>query len=254
VLASTVAWIAASVVWWFFTYRVTLGPLIAGSQIEIDGKRLISFSQPTGEYSTPVVSRGRHVLVVKAPGHMTSQFDFRIGWTGLRRRWTLAQVPEIVCVEVSGPPDATVTAGARWPNTPNRSEFCAPAGTHAVAERRADARQPPIRQAFEYADDGQVVALAAAQPEPTPPDPSASTSPVAQAPSSAPNEPVPSNTGGRERARQLIQSAQTLFSQRDYKAALAACNQALSLDPSNQEARRLQAQIRQTMQILGIQP
>jgi TonB family protein len=53
---------------------------------------------------------------------------------------------------------------------------------------------------------------------------------------------------------QLVQAAQALFERRNYKGALAACDQALTLDPSNRDAQQLRSRIRQTMQVLGIDP
>jgi TonB family protein len=154
----TVVWVAGLVAWWYFSYRVTLGPLIAGSAIEIDGKPVTTFPHGAAEYSA-LLSRGQHAVAVTAPGHTWTEFDFRIGWTGLRRHVTLTQVPEVACVTLTGAPSPAVTVGASWPDHPVQNEFCAPAGTQAVAEWRPDATQPPVRQAFQYTNDGDVVVV-----------------------------------------------------------------------------------------------
>lgn len=155
----TIVWIVGCTVWWYFSYRVAVGPLAAGSTIEIDGKPGATLSAATEEYVTPPISRGFHTLTLRAPGHMWTEFDFRIGWTGLRRRFVLSQIREIACVTVTGPQYTTVTVGARWPDHPGRNEFCAPVGTEAEAEWRPDASQPPMRQTFHYTNDGDVVVV-----------------------------------------------------------------------------------------------
>jgi Double zinc ribbon/WD domain, G-beta repeat len=62
----------------------------------------------------------------------------------------------------------------------------------------------------------------------------------------------------RNAARQEVEAhltrAQMLFQQRQFQAAIAECDAALSADPLNQEAARLKSQIQQTMSILGAGP
>lgn len=48
-----------------------------------------------------------------------------------------------------------------------------------------------------------------------------------------------------------LERAQSLYQQREYPAAIAECDAILNLDPANQQAAALKAQIQQTMSILG---
>jgi hypothetical protein len=237
-------WVAALITWWFFSYRVALGPLVAGSAIEIDGKPLATLPHAAAEYST-LLSRGQHTLVVRAAGHTTDEVAFRIGWTGLRRRFIISQAPEIACVTLAGPTDATVTVGASWPDRPARNEYCAPVGTHAVAEWRTDATQPPDRQDFQYANDGDVVDLAAP----------AMTAPAEPASSPAAPAGRPTPAGSRlstdpARAQELVRSAEQFFAAGKYAEALAACTQAEQVDPNSGAARALADKIRKTQAVL----
>ena len=239
----TVLWVAGLVAWWCFTYRVTLGPLVAGSAVQIDGKPVASFPHGAAEYSA-LLPRGQHALSVSAPGHVANEFAFRIGWSGLRRHFTVAQVPEVACVTLTGPQSPTVTAGATWPDHPVQNEFCAPVGTQAVAEWRLDATQPPVRQPFQYANDGDVIAAASGAPAVAP----------APEPNAAPDQPAPNPAMARQGAERLAQACQALFASGEYRAALATCDQALSLDPRNEAAVALRTKIRKTMQVLGVGP
>jgi Tfp pilus assembly protein PilF len=57
-----------------------------------------------------------------------------------------------------------------------------------------------------------------------------------------------------EAASEEITKAHQLFENRDYKAAIEACDRAISIDPdSQQESEQLRQQIGRTMNILGIQ-
>ncbi|MGD0776799.1 MAG: hypothetical protein ABSC05_28610 [Candidatus Solibacter sp.] len=50
-----------------------------------------------------------------------------------------------------------------------------------------------------------------------------------------------------------LEAAQQLYTQREYKAAVAACDRALHTDPGNVEAGVLRTRILKTIEILGIQ-
>jgi hypothetical protein len=63
----------------------------------------------------------------------------------------------------------------------------------------------------------------------------------------------PSPQAPRQNIGEALRDAQTKFSKREYKSALAACDQALRLEPGSAEANRLHAQIKETMSVLGIQ-
>jgi hypothetical protein len=54
----------------------------------------------------------------------------------------------------------------------------------------------------------------------------------------------------RERATALVEQARTLFSQRNYNAALKAADDAIKLAPQDNDARRLRDQIAETIRIL----
>jgi len=59
----------------------------------------------------------------------------------------------------------------------------------------------------------------------------------------------------RQAASQEIASARQLFETREYSAAVAACDRAISIDPDNaQDATQLREQIARTMNILESQP
>jgi hypothetical protein len=58
----------------------------------------------------------------------------------------------------------------------------------------------------------------------------------------------------RQGAERLAQACQALFASGEYRAALATCDQALSLDPRNEAAVALRTKIRKTMQVLGVGP
>lgn len=58
-------------------------------------------------------------------------------------------------------------------------------------------------------------------------------------------------TAARQQAAVLLARARAFFQQRQFQAAIAECNAALNVDPSNQEAAKLKSQIQQTMSILG---
>ncbi len=54
--------------------------------------------------------------------------------------------------------------------------------------------------------------------------------------------------------RNLLQQAETRFQQSDYRGALAACDEALRLDPENSQAQALKGKVVETMRILGVEP
>ncbi|MDR3738113.1 MAG: TonB family protein [Terracidiphilus sp.] len=250
--AFTALWVAGLAGWWFFSYRITIGPLVAGSVVEIDGKQVGTLSA-SHEYSSPLLTRGLHSFVVKAPGRQRNAWTFRTGFWSLRRHFASTQVPEIACVTVNGPPNLSVSVGARKVLSRDSSEFCAPAGTTATIEWRSDPAQPPKTRQFQYSLDGDVIDLASSATEQGPPTEAAP--PVAApVPPSAPSQPPANPAAARQHAAQLVQGAQALFERRNYKAALAACDQALKLDPKNGDAQQLRSRIRQTMQVLGIDP
>jgi TonB family protein len=225
---------------------VTLGPLVAGSAIEIDGKPVATFAHGATEYSV-LLSRGQHALAVRAPGHVANEFAFRVGWSGLRRHVTLAQVPDVACVTLTGPPSPTVTVGASWPDHPIQNEFCAPVGTQAAAEWRPDATQPPVRQAFQYTNDGDVVALTQAAAS----NATESASGAQAGGGSAQAIPGASVAAGQQEVESALGRAQAFYQHGQYKAAIAECDGAIRLDPSNKRAVQLRTQIQQTMQVLG---
>lgn len=249
----TAIWAIALVTWWYFSYRLTLGPVVPGSIVEIDGKIVATLGSAVEEYASPRLPRGRHSLAVKCPGRLLREFDFRVGWAGLRRHFAIVQVPEVACIVVTGVPNPTVDVGSKWPTERTPNEFCAPVGTKAFAEWRPDATQEPIRQPFEYANDGQVVALAYSGPLPEQiSSQAAALSPQPAAIKAGAASPPTPAVNGRP-VGELLQTARVLFGRREYKAALASCNQALEQDPGNRAARALQTKIRQTMEVLGIQ-
>lgn len=55
----------------------------------------------------------------------------------------------------------------------------------------------------------------------------------------------------RQQAASHLAHAQTLFQQSQFQAAVAECDAALSIDPSNQEAAKLKSQIERIMAVLG---
>jgi hypothetical protein len=75
-----------------------------------------------------------------------------------------------------------------------------------------------------------------------------------QSHSSEPANPAPPRTANPAEQQALIkhlaQTAQALVQQRKYEAALGTCNEALALDPQNEEVLKLRTTIEQTMQIL----
>jgi hypothetical protein len=209
--AFTLAWIAGLVLWWFFTYRVTMGPLVAGSAIAIDGKPVATLWQPTAEFST-LLSRGRHTLTVTAPAHVATEFSFMIGWTGIRRHFALSPMPDVACVTFAGAQYPSIAPGAVWPDHPAPNEHCAPVGTKAMAEWRPDPTQPPLRQDFQYAKDGDMVELNSGMATPSiaqPLSPAGATAPppTPSLPPSVPANPLPTTTpssskGGTATVRQ----------------------------------------------------
>jgi hypothetical protein len=238
----TLIWIAGLVVWWFFTYRVTIGPLVAGSAIAIDGKPVATVSQATAEYST-LLSRGRHILAVTVPGHVATEFAFRIGWSGIRRHFALSQLPDVACVTFAGAQYPSVTPGALWPDHAAPNEHCAPVGTKGTAEWKSDVSDTRLRQDFQYTNDGDVVSLTSGTPVPTP-------TAAAEPPPAEGTTPVGNAATGPARAEELLRSAQRLFEAGDYAQALAACNQAEQADPSSTAARALAEKIRKTQAVL----
>ena len=59
------------------------------------------------------------------------------------------------------------------------------------------------------------------------------------------------NNVSRNLAAAHIRKARTLYHQRRYQNAVAECNQALQIDPSNREAQTLKVRIERTAQILA---
>ncbi len=102
---------------------------------------------------------------------------------------------------------------------------------HATTEGRDASASDPIFRTIQSAV--QLAQNAAAQPPPE----------TAQTPQSA--------TAAQDEIAGRLVRAQMLYRQRQYQAAIALCDAALRLDPSNKQAANLKSQIQQTLAILG---
>ncbi len=76
-------------------------------------------------------------------------------------------------------------------------------------------------------------------------------SPGALAEAGSPAQPAQSTPDTADTVRNLLAQAEARFQQSDYRGALAACDEALRLDPQNSQAKALKNKVAETMKILG---
>jgi tetratricopeptide (TPR) repeat protein len=77
-----------------------------------------------------------------------------------------------------------------------------------------------------------------------------------QRPISTPNSSSATSTSNRAnaaRASAFISKARSLYAKKEYQAAINECDKALRIDPKNETARQLRAEIQNTMKILNPQ-
>lgn len=231
---------AAALVWYYFSFRLTLSPIASGSTVFLDGEPVQRLAQSAGSVTLGPLSRTRHILAVESPNHLPWTRDFWPERFALSHSIEVRQLPEVGCVTFSYSGWVEVSLGAQVAP----GVFCAPVGT--VASAKSSTSGVAIR--FTYTRDDQSISLTKGALSPDPPLSSASSAPETTQPAaiqSAALQPDPA------RARQLVREAESHFEAARYQDALALCNAALRANPGDSSARALASRISKTMQILG---
>jgi hypothetical protein len=251
VLTGVLVVLLAAVVagWYLWGVGLAISTSPGGAQVYLDDREVGRTAEGSGTLLLAHVRRGRHLLQVKREGHEDWVEPLDLKLTQFSGSIQVALRPSLLSLTlVTTPPAANVLVNEKPVGVTDPTE-----GKLVIRERSGS--QLSLRVQKEgYAEWAQNVTLDSSKSlrvELTG-APGAGQSSSAPAPGPGPSPSVSQQARGQ--AAQLVATAQTQFAQRDYQNALESCNQALKLDPQNQAAAKLRAQIRQTMRVLGIQP
>jgi hypothetical protein len=198
-----------------------------GAEVMLDGKPVGRTIGQGGSLVLPHLAHGTHTLSLTHPGFDEWAQPVALGWFHLSYPLKVVlPVPTFPFTVITIPPSAKVQidgqdAGATGPD-----------GTLVVPK-------VPL---------GQHVVTVTMQGYPA-----WSNSVWVAAPLSIRADLAAAAAAAQQQIAARLARAQTLFQQREYRAAIAECDAALQLDSSNQQAANLKSQIQQTMSILGVQ-
>jgi len=198
-----------------------------GSQVTLDGRFLGSTDAHQGRLSLHHLTRGTHSLSLAYPGFDAWSNPVSLGWFELSH-------PLIVTLAVqSFPLSVTTNPGRSKVELDGQDAGVSDEGGTLIIER-----VPRGRHAVTVAFGGY---------------PSRSSTVWIGGPSSIRIDLVAAAAAENAEIQLYLQRAQAFYQQRQFDAAIAECENALRLDPTNEQAAKLKAQIQQTKAILGVQ-
>lgn len=224
-VAAVVVVLLSAAGWYMWGVELDLVTDPGGAGVMLDGKPVGRTIGEGGSLVLPHLAHGTHSLSLTRPGFDEWAQPVALGWFQLSYPLKVVlPVPTFPLTVITVPPGAKVQFDGQDAGTTG------PDGTLVIPR----------------ASRGQHLVTVAAQGYPA-----WSNSVSIAAPLSIRADLAAAAAAAQQEVASHLGRAQMLYQQRQYQAAIAECDTALRLDPSNQEAANLKSQVQQTMSILG---
>lgn len=226
-VAAVIVLVLLAGAWFAWGVELDLVSNPAGAEVTLDGKPLGSTSSQGGALVLPHVSRGTHILSLSYPGFDVWSEPISLGWFQLSHPLTVSlPLPSFPLSVQTNPGGAKVELDAQ------------DAGVSDASGNLVIPKVPRGQHMVTVSLDGY---------------PSQSSTLWVAGPSSIKIDLVAAGAAEDAEVQSHLQRAQDLYQQRQFDAAIAECDEALQLAPTNDQAAKLKAQIQQTKSILGVQ-